>query len=125
MTLLIVLASVAVYLGGWLWTARRRYAMTRPYTEPLSCPVAKYEHEPWNHHEHNRDCYTRPEFSLTESANQAALFAAAWAIGWPVILAGLGIWSLLGRAIVAGDREDPAELRAQIARLERELGQKP
>lgn len=118
MTLIIVLASIAVYLAGWLHTARRRYAMTRPYTEPLSCHYG-------GAHRHNEDCYRRPEYALTDTANVAALYAAAWATAWPVILLGLAAWSLLGRAIVAGDREDPAELRAQIARLEAELKQPP
>lgn len=115
MTLLITLASVAVYLGGWLLAARNRFVMTRPYTEPLRCQYGPSC-------QHYRRCYQRPGYLLIDTREAAAGYAALWATGWPVIFPALAAWWLLSRVIMNDDRESPAELRAKVARLEAELG---
>lgn len=111
MTLAIVLASIAVYLAGWLPAARRRYRQVRPYTEPLNCRGR----EPG--HQHGYPCYRRAEFPAISFESDAIRDAAIRATFWPVLAAASAVTRaaravsrVAARAIVAGGRQDPAEL---------------
>ena len=107
---LIFAASAAAYLTVWLLTARFRYARTRLLSEPLNC-------EPSRYHVHDNRCRAQKPGSLIDSDGEAALYALMLGAIWPLTALACGALAV----VMARPRETPAELRAKVARLEREL----
>ena len=115
MTGLIMFASVAAYVGGWMTASRILYKRWRPEREPIYCHHWNKCQE-GNHHEF---CYKRTIYSCSESESRAGALAAG--LAWPVVL------PLLGVAWVAFRDVKPSapSVDAEISRLERELGMRP
>jgi len=118
MTAAIIVACVAAYLVGLIFTARWWYARIRPYTEPLSCG--------YSHHReggHNQYCYQRPgKLTSTprEALGYALMLGAVWIFTLPVIGSAAAVMGL-GRILVASSaRETPEEIAAKVKRLEAE-----
>lgn len=106
--------SLLAYVGGWLLTARWRYARTRPLAEPLNCTYP----DSCRRSRHSKSCYLRDPDSLVETRAQAAVFALMLGAVWPLIGPAMAVmW-----VVEAGQRETLAEVRARNERLERELG---
>jgi hypothetical protein len=108
-TALIVVGSVLGYLALTLFTARWRYRAIRPYTEPLACTTRSLCGA-----QHFYSCYRR--WGMVETKGEAVLFALLTGIVWPFILPAM----LVARVVVAGGRQLPEELAAEIKRLEAE-----
>lgn len=113
MTALIVVASVLGYLVLTVLAARWRYQAIRPYTEPLACTTKNLCGA-----SHFDSCYRR--WGLVDSKGEAVVFALLAGLVWPFILPALLATRLLTGVVVAGGRQLPEELAAEIKRLEAE-----
>jgi hypothetical protein len=111
MTVAIAIASVLIYLTGWEYTAKWRFRAMRPFTEPLSCLS---EDNSW--HKHSEYCYSKGAIVTTKQ--DAALWAALQGLIWPLF--GLA-WLVIVHIQKGESKPTPAETRAAIERIEREL----
>lgn len=107
---IIAITVPLAYITVMLLTARWRYRVMRPYTEPLGCKTPSLCRSTW----HTSSCYRR--WGLVDSAGEAAGFALLTGLVWPLIGPALVVRHL----VTAGDRPLPAETEAKIKRLEAE-----
>jgi hypothetical protein len=126
MQVLIIVGSIASYLGTGLLTARKWYGHIRPWTEPLNC-VRKpgcTEGRHWQYHrDSGRGCFRR--WGTVDSEGEALAFAAVAGLVWLPFLLVSGSYLYVKCAVTADHPLLPAEKSAKLAReteeLEREL----
>src|SRR5215472_12840214 len=102
-----IISASAVYLAGYMLTARWVFARTRPSKVPL-CGWASHEHNG-----HHRSCYTR--WAEIREDSEALATAVSSSLLWPVLA--------LGVVLVAGIRfktpETSAEKDERLRKLEK------
>lgn len=118
MTALIAIASVFAYLGCLVYSARWRYQRIRPSTEPVGCETP-YLCTP-RLGGHSTRCYRR--YGMIDTTNEAAGFAFLFGLLGPISFIGIALSRIMRAVIVSGTPLTRAELKAKVARLERELG---
>lgn len=110
---MITAVILVLYAAMILVTARWRYRVIRPYTEPLGCttkPSCREKHR-------YPSCYRR--YGQVDTTGEAVFIALLAGLIWPFIVPAL----LLRLLVTAGHRDLPEEVQAQIRRLEAESEQ--